>query len=113
APIARHQRSSTQLTSLLINNAGALGSALLFPSLCRSTGGLPAAEVDPPSDYCDQRSAMMPRRQRTRAQDRARRVATERRQNHHARSTQPGGQARSAAPPTPPQPEPQSHPLPF
>ncbi|WP_443677294.1 hypothetical protein, partial [Mycobacterium pseudoshottsii] len=26
APIARHQRSSTQLTSLLINNAGALGS---------------------------------------------------------------------------------------
>ncbi|WP_443677302.1 hypothetical protein, partial [Mycobacterium pseudoshottsii] len=25
APIARHQRSSTQLTSLLINNAGALG----------------------------------------------------------------------------------------
>ncbi|WP_443677305.1 hypothetical protein, partial [Mycobacterium pseudoshottsii] len=27
APIARHQRSSTQLTSLLINNAGALGSA--------------------------------------------------------------------------------------
>ncbi|WP_443677311.1 hypothetical protein, partial [Mycobacterium pseudoshottsii] len=24
APIARHQRSSTQLTSLLINNAGAL-----------------------------------------------------------------------------------------
>ncbi len=89
------------------------GSALLFPSLCRSTGGLPAAEVDPPSDYCDQRSAMMPRRQRTRAQDRARRVATERRQNHHARSTQPGGQARSAAPPTPPQPEPQSHPPPF
>ncbi|WP_206779765.1 hypothetical protein, partial [Mycobacterium ulcerans] len=27
APIARHQRSSTQLTSLLINNAGALGPA--------------------------------------------------------------------------------------
>ncbi|MEB3921395.1 hypothetical protein OSH39_23000, partial [Mycobacterium ulcerans] len=26
APIARHQRSSTQLTSLLINNAEALGS---------------------------------------------------------------------------------------
>ncbi|WP_443677303.1 hypothetical protein, partial [Mycobacterium pseudoshottsii] len=26
APIARHQRSSTQLTSLLINNAGALGN---------------------------------------------------------------------------------------
>ncbi|WP_236714294.1 hypothetical protein, partial [Mycobacterium pseudoshottsii] len=26
APIARHQRSSTQLTSLLINNAGTLGN---------------------------------------------------------------------------------------
>nr|MBC9862217.1 Phenylpropionate dioxygenase [Mycobacterium pseudoshottsii] len=35
APIARHQRSSTQLTSLLINNAGALGTGVVkdFP-LC-------------------------------------------------------------------------------
>ncbi|OBF62625.1 hypothetical protein A5756_00005, partial [Mycobacterium sp. 852002-53434_SCH5985345] len=32
------------------------GSALLFPSLCRATGGAPAAEVDPPfDDYCAQR----------------------------------------------------------
>ncbi|WP_456299060.1 hypothetical protein, partial [Mycobacterium ulcerans] len=31
APIARHQRSSTQLTSLLINNAGAL--------ICQEGGG--------------------------------------------------------------------------
>ncbi|MEB3921123.1 hypothetical protein OQ722_21585, partial [Mycobacterium ulcerans] len=31
APIARHQRSSTQLTSLLINNAGALGSVRAVP----------------------------------------------------------------------------------
>ncbi|MEB3907253.1 hypothetical protein OSH39_25345, partial [Mycobacterium ulcerans] len=30
APIARHQRSSTQLTSLLINNAGALAERLSF-----------------------------------------------------------------------------------
>ncbi|WP_443677296.1 hypothetical protein, partial [Mycobacterium pseudoshottsii] len=36
APIARHQRSSTQLTSLLINNAGALGRE----RLARSTGGI-------------------------------------------------------------------------
>ncbi|WP_443677309.1 hypothetical protein, partial [Mycobacterium pseudoshottsii] len=34
APIARHQRSSTQLTSLLINNAGALVLGLI-PSAVR------------------------------------------------------------------------------
>jgi hypothetical protein len=37
------------------------GSALLFPSLCRAVGGMPAPEADPPSDdYCAQRTAMMP-----------------------------------------------------
>ncbi|MCV7125039.1 hypothetical protein H7H53_18685 [Mycobacterium lacus] len=30
---------------------------------------------------------MMPKRRRTRAQDRAHRIATERRHNHHARTT--------------------------
>ncbi len=61
------------------------GSALLFPGLCSSTGGMPAPEVDPPPDYCGQRTAMMPRRRRTRVQDRAHRIATERRQNRMAR----------------------------
>jgi hypothetical protein len=62
------------------------GSALLFPSLCRSVGGFfPATEADPPPDYCAERSSMMPRRRRTRAQDRATRVATERRHNRDAR----------------------------
>ena len=61
------------------------GSALLFPSLCLSTGGIPAIEADPPTEYCGERTAMMPKRRRTRAQDRARRVATERKQNHDAR----------------------------
>jgi hypothetical protein len=61
------------------------GSALLFPSLCRSAGGLPAPEADPPLDYCADRSAMMPKRRRTRAQNRATRIATERRHNHDAR----------------------------
>ncbi|WP_156664336.1 HNH endonuclease signature motif containing protein, partial [Mycobacterium sp. 852002-51613_SCH5001154] len=70
------------------------GSALLFPSLCRSVGGAPAAEVDPPfDDYCAQRTAMMPKRRRTRAQDRASRVATERRNNHQARRAQRAGPA--------------------
>jgi hypothetical protein len=63
------------------------GSALLFPSLCRSIGGMPSPEADAPLDYCGERTAMMPRRRRTRAQDRAHRVAAERRQNHHARMT--------------------------
>jgi 5-methylcytosine-specific restriction endonuclease McrA len=61
------------------------GSALLFPSLCRATGAMPAPEADLLQDYCADRTAMMPTRRRTRAQDRAARVATERRRNHQAR----------------------------
>ncbi len=62
------------------------GSALLFPSLARAVGGMPTPEaVLPLDDYCGQRSAMMPKRRRTRAQNRAQRIATERRQNHEAR----------------------------
>jgi Domain of unknown function (DUF222) len=64
------------------------GSALLFPSLCRSTGDLPAPQADrPPLDYCGDRTAMMPTRRRTRQQDRTHRVAAERRQNHQARTS--------------------------
>ena len=56
------------------------GSALLFPSLCHAVGGMPTPETDPPADkYCADRTAMMPKRRRTRTQDRAYRVATERR----------------------------------
>ncbi|OBH27627.1 hypothetical protein A5692_24160 [Mycobacterium sp. E342] len=62
------------------------GSALLFPSLCRATGALAAPEVDPLQDYCAERTAMMPTRRRSRARDRAARVATERRQNRMARA---------------------------
>jgi hypothetical protein len=61
------------------------GSALLFPSLCRAVGGMPAAEVEAPQDYCAERTAMMPKRRRTRAQQRAYRVATERNHNRQAR----------------------------
>jgi hypothetical protein len=66
------------------------GSALLFPSLCHAVGGMPAPEADRPPDSCAQRSAMMPKRRRTRSQDRAHRVATERRQNRDARMTRTG-----------------------
>ena len=47
---------------------------------------MPAPEADPPRDYCAQRTAMMPKRRRTRAQNRADRVASERRKNHAARN---------------------------
>ncbi|WP_077078362.1 HNH endonuclease signature motif containing protein [Mycobacterium numidiamassiliense] len=60
------------------------GSALLFPSLCYAVGGMPAPATDPPQDYCAERSAMMPKRRRTRSQDRAYRVAAERRRNREA-----------------------------
>jgi Domain of unknown function (DUF222) len=63
------------------------GSALLFPNLCRPTGSLTAPRADTaPLDQCGDRTAMMPKRCRTRAQNRAHQIATERRQNHHART---------------------------
>ncbi|OBL08899.1 hypothetical protein A5646_11780 [Mycobacterium sp. 1245499.0] len=62
------------------------GSALLFPSLCRGVGAIPAAEADVAPDYCGDRTAMMPKRRRTRAQNRAQRVATERHHNRMARA---------------------------
>ncbi|WP_409429214.1 HNH endonuclease signature motif containing protein [Mycobacterium sp. SMC-11] len=60
------------------------GSSWLFPHLCVPTGDLPTPRqrVD---DRCGERTAMMPRRRRTRAQHRAARIATERNQNHKAR----------------------------
>jgi hypothetical protein len=61
------------------------GSALLFPSLCQSVGGFPSPEADLPPEYCAERTAMMPLRTRTRAQNRANRIATERRHNREAR----------------------------
>ncbi|UXA08215.1 HNH endonuclease [Mycobacterium sp. SMC-2] len=73
------------------------GSALLFPSLCYAVGGMPAPEADLPQYYCGQRSAMMPKRRRTRAQNRAHRVAAERRANREARLARAG--------PTPPDPD--------
>jgi hypothetical protein len=77
------------------------GSALLFPSLCRSVGGMPAPEAEPPQDYCAERTAMMPKRRRTRAQDRAHRVAAERRQYHQARVAR-RAESVTAAGPAPP-----------
>jgi hypothetical protein len=80
----------------------------LFPSLCRAVGGMPAPELDlPPDDYCGQRTAMMPKRRRTRAQNRAQCIATERRHNRDARlarRAEPEGYA-SYTGPTPSHPD--------
>jgi Domain of unknown function (DUF222) len=65
------------------------GSALLFPSLCTPTGELPLAKTVNPR--CAHREAMMPLRDSTRAQNRARYIAAERK---HSRDTRLAHQAR-------------------
>jgi hypothetical protein len=57
------------------------GSAVLFPTLCAPTGDVP----QPVADCCGKRTAMMPKRRRTRAQNRDHRIAAERRENQRAR----------------------------
>jgi Domain of unknown function (DUF222) len=66
------------------------GSALLFPTLCAPTAALTGPADPPPRS--DDREAMMPRRQSTRAQNKARRVAAERRLNRHHREAEIGKQ---------------------
>ena len=61
------------------------GSALLFPNLCTPVAGMPAVHTHHRIAYSPDRAAMMPNRRRTRAQDRAHRVATERSHNRKRR----------------------------
>ena len=61
------------------------GSALLFPSLCAPTGDLPAPDPPARGDRCGDRTAMMPTRQRTRAQHRADAITAERHHNYQTR----------------------------
>ena len=83
------------------------GSALLFPSLCYSVGGIPTPEAEPPGDHCAERTAMMPTRRRTRAQNRAHRINTERRANRDARlATRAAHNRRGPAPPEDDEPPP-------
>jgi hypothetical protein len=63
------------------------GSALLFPILCAPTGDLPPSHSDRIQPRCGDRAAMMPKRRRTRAQNRAHHINSERRQNHNARES--------------------------
>ena len=63
------------------------GSALLFPSLAVSTGDLPASVFSKrPEDSCGERTAMMPKRQRTRRQYRTAGIRAERVRNQRARA---------------------------
>ncbi|SPM29156.1 HNH endonuclease signature motif containing protein [Mycobacterium terramassiliense] len=72
------------------------GSALLFPSLCAPTGDPPTSAAT--TDRCAEPTAMMPLRARTRAQDRATRIAAERRHNRQTRRATQG----ALPPPAPP-----------
>jgi Domain of unknown function (DUF222)/HNH endonuclease len=75
------------------------GSAVLFPTLGVPTGALDAiGDLRRSAD----RAAMMPRRRRTRAQNRARYIATERQRNHLARQTVSSGLAPPANDDDPP-----------
>jgi hypothetical protein len=78
------------------------GSALLFPSLCVPTGDVPAPA--PTTERCGERTAMMPLRTRTRAQNRAQRIATERRHNRQTRLATQAARARPAPPDDDPPP---------
>ena len=54
------------------------GSALIFPTLCRPTGNLPPPDALPDNIF---RGVKMPTRRRTRAKNRAQRIAAERKLN--------------------------------
>jgi hypothetical protein len=60
------------------------GSALLFPTLCAPTGDAPALDSTG-ADRCGDKTVMMPLRTSTRAQNRAHRIAAERRHTRQAR----------------------------
>jgi len=73
------------------------GSALLFPTLCAPVTGMPTPHTHHRIAHSPHRAAMMPKRRRTRAQDRAHRVATER--SHNRQRRQAAHQAAQHQPP--------------
>jgi len=85
------------------------GSALPFPSLCTPATGMPAQHHPSPRHPHSERTTMMPKRRRTRTQDRQYRVATER--NHNRQRRQATHQAAQQA--ARPQPSPDDDPPPF
>ena len=61
------------------------GSALLFPTLCTPVAGMPTTHTHRRITYNPHRTTMMPKRRRTRTQNRENRVATERNHNRQRR----------------------------
>lgn len=89
-------------TVILVSPAGHTyvttpGSALLFPQLGAPTGDLAPPERQPDA-ACGERTAMMPRRRRTRAQNRSARINAERNQNRNAREARRAARAVSLCP---------------
>lgn len=89
-------------TVILVSPAGHTyvttpGSALLFPQLGAPTGDLAPPERQPDA-ACGERTAMMPRRRRTRAQNRAARINAERNQNRNAREARRAARAAALCP---------------
>lgn len=79
------------------------GSALLFPSLCVPTGTLTPPDARPArTDPCTDRTIMMPQRRRTRAENRASYIASERRRNREALQTRHAAQQAASPGPAPP-----------
>jgi hypothetical protein len=87
------------------------GSALLFPSLCTPTGDLPQLEPRG-AERCGSREAMVPKRTRTRAQNRANRISAERRHNRRSREATLAAAVGAQATQVPP-PDPDDDPPPF
>ncbi|HET9874817.1 MAG TPA: HNH endonuclease signature motif containing protein, partial [Mycobacterium sp.] len=87
------------------------GSALLFPALCTPTGQL--APPDPERvQPCTDRTAAMPKRRHTRAQNHARYITAERRKNRQARETRKAARQTAGLGPAPPA-DPNDDPPPF
>jgi|SRR5271163_2277312 len=81
------------------------GRALLFPTLCAPTGDVP--QIDSAStDQCADKTAMMPLRNSTRAQNRAHRIAAERSHNRQTRQMAEQVASDSAPPADPDEPPP-------
>jgi hypothetical protein len=68
------------------------GSAVIFPGLCEPTG--PVALTPTADQRCGDRTVMMPKRHRTRDQDRATKITTERQHNHQMLSAPTTPEAR-------------------
>lgn len=81
------------------------GSALLFPSLCSPTGELPPPE-NPPADHGADRTLKMPKRRRTRAQNRASYIAAQRKHNRRIRRAQQTQRETARTGPAPPDDDP-------